>query len=294
MKLSSLKSCFRFCQGNRKVLIISFGVLWGSFFTLYYDLIGKLIDDWLNDPNYSHGFIIPFIALYMVWLRREKILSTNCAPSNLGLAVLILSLLIFIIGTLGSELFTMRLSMIFVVWSLVLFFFGVNQAKLLTLPILYLIFMIPIPAIVWNKISFPLKLFVSKLAVVLVAFFGVPVLRAGNIINLSTVSLQVVDACSGMRSLISLLSISAALAIVNDFSLTKKWLIFLSAIPFAIFFNVLRLFSTALLAQYYDPGFAKGFLHEISGIMVFGMAIVCMFFLNSLLKPSSKMANEGK
>ncbi len=290
MKLSSLKSCFRFCQENLKVLIIPFSILLGSFFTLYYDVIGKLIKDWLNDPNYSHGFIIPFIALYMVWLRREKILKTECAPSNLGFAVLIFALIIFIIGRLGSELFTMRLSMIFVVWSLVLFFLGINQAKLLTLPVLYLIFMIPIPAIVWNKISFPLKLFVSKLAAALIAFIGIPVLRAGNIINLSTVSLQVVDACSGMRSLISLLSISAAFAIINDFSLTKKWILFLSAIPFAIFFNVLRLFSTALLAQYYDPGFAKGFLHEISGIMVFGMAIVCMFFLNSLLKPSSKMA----
>ncbi len=272
------------------MLIISFGVLWGSFFTLYYDLIGKLINDWFNDPNYSHGFIIPFIALYMAWLRREKILSTNCATSNLGLAVLIISLLIYVIGTLGSELFTMRLSMIFVMWSLVLFFGGINQAKLLTLPILYLIFMIPTPAIVWNKISFPLKLFVSKLATALIAFIGIPVLRAGNIINLSTVSLQVVDACSGMRSLISLLSIGAAFAIINDFCLTKKWIIFLSAIPFAIFFNVLRLFLTALLAEYYDPGFAKGFLHEVSGMMVFGMAIACMFFLTCLLKLGSRMA----
>ena len=270
--------------------MISFCVLWGSFFTLYYNVIDKLINDWLNDPNYSHGFIIPFIALYMAWIRREKILRTNCEPCNLGFAGLILSLIIFIIGRLGSELFTMRLSMIFVIWSLILFFLGINQAKLLTLPILYLIFMIPIPAIVWNKISFPLKLFVSKLAAALIAFIGIPVLRAGNIINLSTVSLQVVDACSGMRSLISLLSISAAFAIINDFSLTKKWIIFLSAIPFAIFFNVLRLFSTALLAQYYDPGFAKGFLHEISGMMVFFMAIVCMFFLNSLLKPKKKIA----
>ena len=128
----------------------------------------------------------------------------------------------------------MRFSMLIFIWSLIVFLLGFEFARATLIPVAYLFFMIPLPAIIWNKIAFPLKLFATRMAVVTINWLHIPGYREGNIINLSNTTLQVVDACSGMRSLASLLALSAAFAFITSHSKTKKWVLFLSAVPIAI------------------------------------------------------------
>jgi len=259
-------------------------ILISCFCTLYFHVILQLIRDWLTNSNYSHGFLVPFISGYIIWQRRTKLSALKIQPSNIGLILLLIGLGIFIVGTIGAELFTVRFSIIVTLCALVIYLLGVEHGKLMAVPIGYLIFMIPLPAIVWNKLAFPLKLFVTKLAVSLVSLTKIPAFREGNIIHLTNTDLQVIDACSGMRSLTSLLALSAAFALISNLSTTKKWIMFLSAFPIAIVLNIIRLFITAILAQYYGPGIAQGFLHELSGIFIFLVAIFCLYIFHSFLK----------
>jgi len=263
-----------------------------SFLSLYYNVIYKMTIDWMSNDNYSHGFLIPIIAGYLIWQRKDRLTQTHLTPSNTGFVLLIFSLVFFLIANIGAELFTMRFSMLMVIFSLVVFFAGWEFSKILFLPISYLLFMIPFPAIIWNKIAFPLKLFATKMAISVIKLLNIPVYGEGNIIHLANTTLEVVDACSGLRSLTSLLALSAALALITEHSGLKKNIIFLSAIPIAIFLNIVRLSATAILARYYGPDIAQGFLHEASGILIFIMAFLLLFAINSFMNSIDKISSK--
>jgi len=269
---------------NTRGLLLSLAILLMSLGLLYHHVLARLVHDWFTDSNYSHGFLIPFIAGYLVWQRKHRLSLLPSRPSKWGILLVVAGLAIYTLGYIGSELFSTRFSLIVLIWGLVLFLAGWPWAQELLVPISYLFFMIPLPAIVWNKIAFPLKLFVTRLAVWVTSLLGIPAYRDGNIIHLSNTTLQVVDACSGMRSLASLLALSAAFSFLTSHSVTKKWLLFFSAVPIAIILNVFRLTLTAVLAQAYSPQVAKGFLHEISGLIVFVLAIGLLYGCHLLVK----------
>ncbi|SPD74984.1 conserved membrane hypothetical protein [uncultured Desulfobacterium sp.] len=272
---------------------LSIIILVFSFFGLYHDIIFKLVQDWISDDNYSHGFLIPIIAAYLVWQRKERLSIIQARPSNAGMIIFLGGLFIFLFSYIGAELFTMRFSMLIVIFGLVAFLMGIEFGKAALIPVAYLVFMIPIPAIIWNKLAFPLKLFATKMAVGTIGLLNIPVYREGNIIHLSNTTLQVVDACSGMRSLASLLALSAAFAFITNHSKTRKWLLFISAIPIAIFLNIVRLSVTAVLAQHYGPQSAEGFLHEFSGLFVFAFAILCLYLVHAALQKLSPVPHHA-
>jgi len=254
------------------------------FAALYYDVIAKMVKDWMIDDNYSHGFLIPPIAGYLIWQKKEELSKAFGSPSNLGILFLTGGLLVFIVGKLGAELFTMRFSMLIVLWSLVLFMAGWQIGRQTFIPIAYLAFMIPLPAIIWNQVAFPLKLFATTLAAHAITLIGIPVFREGNILHLANTTLEVVDACSGLRSLTSLLALSGAFALITQHSFVKKWILFLSAVPIAILVNIIRLTGTAALAHKYGEKVAQGFLHEFSGIIIFVLAILFLYLVHALLQ----------
>lgn len=251
---------------------------------LYWKIVPSMVLQWQQDENYSHGFLVPVIAGYFLWQRWPDLKERLVKPSNLGLVVIILGLLQLLVSWLGSEYFNMRSSLIVLLAGLVLFLFGRDILKGMALPIGYLFFMVPIPYIIYDMVAFPLKLFVTKVSVGFLKLAGVVVMREGNIIIFPATTFEVADACSGIRSLISLLALAVAYAFFIDIPARHRWLLILSAVPIAIFTNALRVIGTGFLAQWWGAKAAEGFFHEFAGLAVFALAMVLLVAFGALLK----------
>ena len=254
-----------------------------SFCVLYYPIFAKLIHDWEVDPNYSHGYFIPIISLFMVWVSKERLRNASIVPRKYGLAIIVLGLLQLILSWVGNEYFLQGTSMILVLLGVSLFLGGHEATRILAVPIVYLVFMVPVPSIIWNKIAFPLALLASNVSAEAISALGISILREGNILTLPNITLQVVDACSGLRSLITLLALSGFLAFLAEQSLFKKVILFLSAVPIALLSNALRLIMTALLARHWGHSAADGFIHGFSGWVVFVLGLGMLVGVKMLL-----------
>jgi len=252
-------------------------------FALYAKIVPDMVMDWYNDENYSHGFLVPLISGYFLYTRWQELKDSPAIPLKAGLLVVVLGLLQLLIGWLGTEYFTMRSSLIVLLAGLILSFFGASVFRVLTLPLAYLFFMVPIPYIIYDAAAFPLKLFVTKASVFTLKAIGVVVLREGNIIMFPATTLEVADACSGIRSLVSLLALAVAYAFFIRITPWKRWLLICSAIPIAIFTNAVRVIVTGLLAQHWGEKAAQGFFHEFAGLAVFGVAMVMLVSFGAVL-----------
>lgn len=251
---------------------------------VYARIIQSMVIQWANDENYSHGFIVPLIAAWFLYERRDKLLKMTVAPWSPGLAVVVLGLLQLLLGFLATELFTMRSSLLVVLAGLILFFCGRQIFRQTLLPLGYLILMVPLPYIVYDSIAFPLKLLVSRVSVAALQTMGIVVLREGNMIMFPALTLEVAEACSGMRSLVSLLALSAGYAIYLHTTGFRRWLLILSAVPIAVCTNAIRVIVTGILAQRWGAKAAEGFFHEFAGLAVFGMAVVFLLLAGRLVK----------
>ena len=247
-----------------------------GFALLYRQVIPKLVMDWYNDDNYSHGFLIVPLALYFVWERREKLRSIPLAPSGLGLLVVLGSVLVLIAGILGSELFLTRISILGTLVGVVLFLCGWGYLRALAFPLAFLVLMIPIPAIIFNQIAFPLQLLASQFGESAMGLASVPVLREGNVLILANTTLEVAEACSGIRSLVSLLTLAIVLGYFSDPRGWVRSLIAISSVPVAIITNGFRVAGTGIAAHQFGAAAAEGFFHEFSGWLVFVAAFVLM------------------
>lgn len=254
-----------------------------SFAVTYRGVIVKLVRDWSTDDNYSHGFLIVPLALYFVWERRQRLQAALRRPSTLGVLLVLGSLAMLAAGVLGSELFLTRFSMLGTITGAVLFVYGWEHLRLALLPILFLLLMIPIPAIIFNQIAFPLQLIASRFGELTLTGFNIPVLREGNVIHLATTSLEVVDACSGIRSLISLLALGIVYGYFMEGRMWVRVFLALATVPIAILANGLRLAGTGVAAHYYGGEAAEGFFHSFSGWLLFLTAFAMLFILHRLL-----------
>jgi exosortase len=263
-----------------------------AFLFLYYKAIAELITDWSINPNFSHGFLIPAVALYMVWYKKNELAQVAVEPAKTGILIILFGMLVHFIGNVGSELFLMRFSMIITLAGIIIYYAGYRMFRHLIVPVAYLIMMIPIPAILWNKIAFPLQLFAAKISAAAISMLSIPVFREGNILHLANTSLEVVDACSGIRSLTSLLALTGVFAFLAPVSRVKKWVLFFSAIPIAVAVNVIRLTITGGMAAWIGPETAHGFLHDMSGLIIFGAALVLVYIVFIIEMKIEKFQNR--
>ena len=255
----------------------------GGLAIAYRNVVPQLVQSWSYDPNYSHGYLIVPIAAYLGWERRHRFLSAPSRSTNWGLAVIAGSLLVLATGVLGVELFLTRVSLLGTIAGIVLYFFGWQRLRVMAFPLAFLLLMIPLPAIAFNQISFPLQLVASQFGEILVRAAGLDVARDGNVIVLENITLQVAEACSGIRSLVSLLTLGIVFANVAD---TRTWMriaIAASTIPVAIGTNGLRIAGTAVASHYYGAAAAEGFFHEFSGWVLFGLAVAATVLVHRVL-----------
>jgi exosortase len=255
-----------------------------AFFLCYWPVLTKLVYDWGHDDNYSHGFLIVPLALYFVWERRAALLSAPVKQSWVGLVIAVLSLALLVAGQLGAELFVTRMSIIGLLVGSVLFVCGWHVLRLLWFPLAFLLLMVPPPAIIFNQIAFPLQLLASRFGEVTLQAFSIPVLREGNVMELANTRLEVAEACSGIRSLISLLTLGIVYGYFVDRRGVVRAIIALSTIPIAIVTNGLRVAGTGLAAHYYGPEAAEGFFHTFSGWLVFIAAFALLFVVVQVIR----------
>jgi exosortase len=240
---------------------------------LYSDVVPALVRQWTANPDYSHGFFVIPLAAFFAWERRDMLARVPLRPHVAGLAVLALSLVVFIAGRYGSELFLTRVSMIGVLAGLLVFLAGWAHLRILAFPIAFLLFMIPLPAIVFNQVAFPLQILASRLGEVAISASGVPVLREGNVLLLPGRTLEVAEACSGIRSLLSLLMLAVVLGYFTERRTGLRVAIAIAAIPIAVIANAIRVAGTGLASYWISPAAAEGFFHSFSGWLMFVVAL---------------------
>ena len=264
------------------------GCLVGLTVWLYADVLLRLVRQWWTDPNFSHGFFVPLFAGWVIWQQRESLAAIAVRPSWWGVPIILFALGMLVVGTVGAELFLARVSLLFLLMGIVVLLWGWKHYRAVLFPWAFLFLMIPIPAIIFNQVTFPLQILASKAAAWVLPFAGVPVLREGNIINLPAMPLEVAQACSGIRSLLSL----ATLAIIYGYLMEPRKLIrvvlALASIPIAVFANSLRIIGTGLLVQYWDPDKAEGFFHAFSGWLIFVVSLGMLFLLHRFLPGGEK------
>lgn len=234
-----------------------------------------LVNQWYNDEDMGHGFFVPVVAGYVVWLNREKLLSMPWRGNGLGLVLMLWAAFQLLVGTLGAELFLQRTSFVFSLTGMVLFLGGWAVLKELSFPLILLCFMIPLPAVIYNQITFPLQLFASAVAEQVLGLIGIPVLREGNVLELASQKLSVVEACSGIRSLLSLTFLSLVYGFFFDKKPWMRWVLLAATIPIAIIANASRVTFTGILSEI-NQEFASGFFHLLEGWVIFIVALALL------------------
>jgi exosortase len=251
---------------------------------LYYRVAIKLVYDWYTIPDYSHGFLVPFFAAFLIWDKRKVLSNTPVKQTWSGLVLVVFAIGVLILGVYGVELFTARMSFVILLTGLIWTFFGWAMVRALSFPLLVLILAIPFPAIVFNQITFPLQLLASRIASDILPLLGVPTLHEGNVIELPVMKLEVAEACSGIRSLMSLFTLAVFYGYFLERSTKRRVFLALASIPIAVTANVARIVGTGLCVQYWDPEKALGFFHEFSGMVMFVVSLICLYLVHRVMR----------
>jgi exosortase len=259
------------------------GWVLGLLVLAYLPILIRMGTQWTNDDDMSHGFFVPAVAGYIAWRRKDELLAATPQPNFLGLLIMLWAAFQMALGILGAELFLQRTAFVGSVWGAVLLLGGWPYVRLLTLPLVMLPLMVPIPAVIYNQITFPLQLFASSVAENVLMFLNIPVLRDGNVLELANQKLSVVEACSGIRSLLSLTFLSLVYGYMSEEKLWIRWAIFLASIPIAVAANAFRVSATGIISEY-NPELAQGFFHSLEGTVAFAFAFALMVVFHLFVK----------
>lgn len=258
-------------------VVIALSVL---YFKPFIDMLGI----WFRDDNVSHSVLLLPVMAYLVWERRARLAATPRRPAVFGLLIVMASLLVLLIGTAGVEFFLMRTSAVGVIVGTVVFLAGWSWLRVLAFPIGLTALVIPIPPVIFFQITFPLQVLATKFGVAVLRLVEIPVFREGNVISLAHTTLEVTEACSGIRSLLSLLSVGVLYAYFSDSRALARIVITASSVPIAIVANGIRIAGTGLAAQYIGPSAASGFFHGFQGWAMFMVSLAMLAGVAAVVK----------
>ncbi|MBX3299012.1 MAG: exosortase [Acidobacteria bacterium] len=279
--------------------LIRVAVIAAALAALFHAVAAKLALDWWNDENYSHGLLVPFVIALIVWTAWASILREQRGSTAAGAVLVVLSILILTAGMVAAELFTQRVSILVAATGLLIYFGGLRLVNILAVPLLLFLLAIPIPQILFNRIAFPLQIWASKMAVWGIRVFDVPTVRKGNVIDIlpfgatQTISLEVVEACSGIRSLMTLVTLALVLGYftrgpkaernIGGMSYPDAWrtlVLMAAAVPIAVLTNAARVTATGVMTFYYGKQATSSTVHDVSGWMVYVAALGSLALVN--------------
>ena len=269
--------------------LLSLLLLWALLFVPVYP---QMVSDWLSHSDNSHGFIVPLMAGYFAWDRIKQLNEAQVSSSWWGCMVLFLSLALYLLSYAGGLAFPARVAIVLSLYGLIWCTLGSRIIKILAFPVLFLLFMIPVPYSILNLVSGPLQLIATKISANLISACSIPVYREGNMLYFVNTQLEVAEACSGIRSIMSLTMLAFAFASMSHTGWKSRALLILSAIPIAMVANLVRISGTGVLAHFYGDKVAKGFLHEFSGIAIFAFGFIALLGMFQLI--NRKKSDVGK
>lgn len=286
------KAGLKFDQINAAAYFMPLLLLAAFVFTFYPALAG-LIRAWNASEEYSHGFLIIPIALFVVWQKKDELKKVPYQPSWVGAVIAVFFLLVYIVARYAEILTLAPLAMIFVLFGMVIFLFGFPMFRALLFPLCFLLFMVPIPSQIYSAATIPLQLLVSKISVGFTHLLNLPVYREGNVIHLPDRTLQVVQACSGLRSMISLLTLSAVFGYFTLKSNLLRGILFVTGVPVAVFVNIIRVIVMILAFHYFNYNLTEGTVHTVFGVVIFMLALIVIVLMRGVLSFWEKPAKTA-
>jgi len=265
---------------------------------VYYPIFPTLWRTWMSSPNYSHGFLIPPIVLFLLWRERKRFAEAVGSGTAWGIVLIALALAGNVVSIRAGVFMTQGYSFVLMLFGLSLFFFGGRATKVVWFPLAFLVFMLPWPPFLMNVLSFNLKVFAARTGSAVAAKLGVPLVRSGMTIHVPAGSLRIADPCSGLRSLIALLALGTLFAYLTEGAVWKRLAIVAASVPLAIAGNLLRITALCLVAHVWGIDAALGFFHDFSGFLLFMFAFAGLVVLRRLLRCNSheeeETATEGR
>lgn len=273
-----MKNNFNIADHFSRVHLLLF-LLATSFLWSFSPVWMSLLNAWSSSDDYSHGFLIVPLSFYVLWQKRDELREVQIRPTWMVFPLVGLSLVSYLFADY-AEIQTLRpLAMILFLGSSLFFLFGKQFFKVCRFPLFLLLFMVPVPAQIYAVLTIPLQLFVTKATAFILSTIGIPNLREGNVLHLPEHTMQVVQACSGLRSIMSLLTLGLLVGYFSLVSNLLRTILFFFAIPIAILVNVVRLLLIVTFLYYYNFDLASGMPHTVLGVLIFCLAILLFMFL---------------
>ena len=280
-------------EPGSKIAVFLAAFLLATFAVAYVPVWTKLVSAWSSSDEYSHGFLIIPLSIYILWRKRERLNETPIRPSGWGLALFVFSSLVYLFAHFAEIASLASFSLILVIAGVVLYLFGFRTLKEILFPLFLLAFMIPVPAQIYSELTIPLQLFVSKASVWVLANLGLPVYREGNVIHLPDRTLEVVRACSGLRSMVSLLALSAVFGYFTLKSNGLRLILFCVGVPVAILVNIIRILLIGFALQYFSYDLIEGSGHTVFGVLIFFLAMILIAATQEVLSIWEKSVTRG-
>jgi exosortase len=271
------------------------GIAWFSALLIlcYAPVLARLVKLWNEDEDMGHGFFVIPVAAYIAWQKRDELFAAPLRVNWWGLALIGYAAVQLSIATLGAELFLARTAFVLSIAGCILFVGGTQALRVLAFPVLLLFFMVPIPAIIYNRITLPLQFFASSVAETILTIIGTPVLREGNVLQLPSQTLSVVEACSGIRSLLSLSFLALVYGWFFDSRPWIRWVLLIATVPIAILANAARVTITGIMSEI-NPELAHGFFHTASGWVIFMVALVFLVVFHQLVNLITRLVQRRR